>query len=259
MRRLASLRRWPAIVAAIALGVIASKVLVEDVLGLTWTGFVQRFVASPSPLSAAAILALLTVDLLVPVPSSVVMIVSGGVFGIAGGASLALAGSLLGNYLGFEAARRYGRDAMRRFVGDAQLERMEEVFARRGALAVVVSRPLPILMETFSIAAGLSGMRRSTFVLASLTGTAPIVVVYAYAGSRAVAEGTLVPAVVMLVAVVAAGWALASPLGFRVHLLAKRRPVHPEQLGGSQLVASGNRQRLAHERLLPKPDDVVKE
>lgn len=254
-----SLRRWPAVVALIALAVVASKVVAEDFLGLTWEGFLRQFVTSPSPLAAGALVGLLSIDLLLPVPSSLVMILSGAIFGPIPGALLSLAGSLAGNLLGFEVARRYGRPATRRFVGDEQLARMHAVFARQGGLAIVVSRPLPVLMETMSVAAGLSGMQRSTFLLASLAGTAPIVFVYAYAGSRSMAEGTLVPAIVMLLGVVAAGWLVARTLGWRMHLLAKGRPVDAEHLRRSELVAAGDGQRLANEPLLDQPDDVVEQ
>jgi uncharacterized membrane protein YdjX (TVP38/TMEM64 family) len=217
------LRRWPAVIAGIALVVIASKVVVEDLLGLTWMGIVREFVTTPSLSAAALIVGLLTVDLLVPVPSSVLMILSGAVFGIVPGGLLALAGSLAGNILGFEAARRYGRDATRRVIGDAQLARMQAVFARHGALAILVSRPLPVLMETLSVAAGLSGMGRAAFLAASLAGTVPVVFVYSWAGSRSIGEGTLVPAIVMLIAVAAGGWLLSWPI-----LRARRSPAASE-------------------------------
>jgi uncharacterized membrane protein YdjX (TVP38/TMEM64 family) len=49
-------------------------------------------------------------------------------------------------------------------------------------------------------------MTRRVFLIASLLGTAPIVFVYAYAGAVSRQTGSLVPAMVMLVAVAAFGW-----------------------------------------------------
>jgi uncharacterized membrane protein YdjX (TVP38/TMEM64 family) len=72
------------------------------------------------------------------------------------------------------------------------------------------------VMETASVVAGLSRMPRSTFLLASLVGTAPIAVIYAYAGALSRQTGSLVPAVVILVAVAA-----ASALWFRARLAAR--------------------------------------
>jgi uncharacterized membrane protein YdjX (TVP38/TMEM64 family) len=204
-------RGWHVLVVITAAAIVLSKLLIEDVYGLTWSEVLTRLVA-PSPGSALIIFGLLTVDLLVPVPSSVVMILSGAIFGVVPGGCLSLVGSFAGNYLGFELARRYGRRAANRFVGAVQLDRLQQTFSGHGALAVVVSRPLPIMMETLSVVAGLSGMRRSTFVGASVAGTTPVAFVYAYAGSRAITEGTIVPAIVILITVVAAGWLLARPL-----------------------------------------------
>ena len=95
----------------------------------------------------------------------------------------------------------YYRGVSGRIVGEAEIRRLERVFARHGAAAVVITRALPVVMETMSVVAGLSAMRRSTFLLASVAGTAPIVVVYAYAGAVSREMGSLIPAVVMLIAV----------------------------------------------------------
>jgi uncharacterized membrane protein YdjX (TVP38/TMEM64 family) len=84
--------------------------------------------------------------------------------------------------------------------------RLNAVLARHGAAAVVVTRALPVVMETMSLVAGASAMRRQTFLWASVLGTAPIVLIYAYAGATARDTGNLVPAMVILVAVAAAAW-----------------------------------------------------
>ena len=217
MRDPAKPRSWPIVIVGIAAVVILSKVLVEDVLGLTWATLLSRPLSRPGPGTAAAIVGVLTIDLLLPVPSSLVMIASGALFGSLTGGCLSLAGSLAGNYLGFEAARAFGRRATERWIGRAQLDRMERAFARHGALAIVATRPLPIVMETLSVAAGLSNMRRSTFLLASVVGTAPVVFVYAYAGAASLSSGTVLPAVVILAAVLSGGWAVARALGLRVY------------------------------------------
>jgi uncharacterized membrane protein YdjX (TVP38/TMEM64 family) len=49
-------------------------------------------------------------------------------------------------------------------------------------------------------------MKRSTFLVASAIGTAPIVIVYAYAGAVSREMDSIVPAIVIIIAVAAAGW-----------------------------------------------------
>jgi uncharacterized membrane protein YdjX (TVP38/TMEM64 family) len=158
--------------------------------------------------SVAGVFGLLLADLLVPVPSSAIMILSGAMFGVAGGAALSLAGSLAGNFLGFELSRRYGRSVALRLVSARDLERAHDVFMRTGVAAIAISRPLPVVMETLSVAAGLASMSRAQFLAASLVGTAPVAVLYACAGAWSLEAGTLLPAVIMLVAVLAGGWSL---------------------------------------------------
>ena len=51
-------------------------------------------------------------------------------------------------------------------------------------------------------------MNRGSFLAASVFGTAPIVVIYAYAGAVSRQTGSLVPAVIMLIAVAGLGWIL---------------------------------------------------
>ena len=117
------------------------------------------------------------------------MVLSGAAFGVAWGSLVALVGSIAGEWIGFELVRRYGRGVSRGFVGADEFERFSVFFERHGTLAVMLTRPLPVVMETMSLVAGLSTMSRAAFLGASLAGTAPIVVIYAYAGAVSRAGG----------------------------------------------------------------------
>jgi uncharacterized membrane protein YdjX (TVP38/TMEM64 family) len=191
---------------AIVVVVIVSKVVVEDIAGLSLESMAEGWLAHAGAGSAVLIVMLLVLDVFFPVPSSLVMILSGAAFGVGGGAALALVGSIAGEWLGFELVRRYGGRAATWLMGDGNLEPFERFFQRHGFAAVIVTRPLPIVMETMSLVAGLSAMPRSAFLGASLVGTTPIVLVYAYAGAFSRETGSLVPAAIILTAVTGAGW-----------------------------------------------------
>jgi uncharacterized membrane protein YdjX (TVP38/TMEM64 family) len=195
------MKRSLLLITAVAVAVIASKLLIENVMGVDLEGAAAAWVANAGTGSALMVVALLGIDLFLPVPSSFVMILSGAAFGVLWGSLLSLVGSVGGEWLGFELVRRYGRGVSGRLVGDVEIRRLERLFARHGAAAVVITRALPVVMETMSVVAGLSAMRRSTFLFASVAGTAPIVVIYAYAGAVSREMGSLIPAVVMLIAV----------------------------------------------------------
>ncbi|TAK15615.1 MAG: TVP38/TMEM64 family protein [Acidobacteria bacterium] len=194
------------LIVGVAAAVIASKLLVENVLGIDLEGLVEGWMANAGAGSAAVLVALLAADLFLPVPSSLIMVLSGAAFGVVWGSVFSLVGSIGGEWLGFELVRRYGVSASRRIVGDEDLEKMRAVMARHGAAAVLVTRALPVVMETMSVVAGLSRMSRRSFLLASLAGTLPVVVVYAYAGAVSREISSIVPAVVMLVAVAGGAW-----------------------------------------------------
>lgn len=200
------MKRWIVLVVAVAAFVVASKVLLEDVLGLGLEPLADAWLDRAGVGSAAVIVALLVADVLLPVPSSFVMVFSGAAFGVAAGSALALAGSIAGEWLGFELARRHGRAMAARLVGDDEIDRLAGFFARHGTTAVIMTRPLPVVMETISIIAGLSDMSRRRFLGASFLGTAPIVVVYAYAGAMSRRVGNILPAAVILATMIGAGW-----------------------------------------------------
>lgn len=200
------MKRALILVGAVAMAVAASKLLIENLLGISLEPTATRWIQQAGSGSALAIVTLLAIDIFLPVPSSVVMVLSGAAFGTVWGGLLSLVGSVGGEWLGFELVRRYGRRLSSRLVSDEEAARLGAVVDRHGVAAIVVTRALPIVMETLSVVAGLSGMRRSAFLIASLLGTAPIVFVYAYAGAVSRQTGSLVPAFVMLAAVAGAGW-----------------------------------------------------
>jgi uncharacterized membrane protein YdjX (TVP38/TMEM64 family) len=200
------MKRWLTLAGAVAAIVVMSKLLIEDVLGLTFESALEGWMADAGTGSAVTVLALLAADIVLPVPSSLIMVLSGAAFGLVWGSVLSLVGSIGGEWLGFELVRRYGRGMSRRLVGDDEVRQLERLFVRYGAAAIVVTRALPIVMETMSVVAGLSGMRRSTFLTASIVGTLPIVVIYAYAGAVSRQTGSIVPAVIILIAMAGAAW-----------------------------------------------------
>jgi uncharacterized membrane protein YdjX (TVP38/TMEM64 family) len=134
--------------------------------------------------AGAASFALLTGDVVLPVPSSALMILNGSLFGPAGGALLSLAGSEAAALLGFAIGRR-GGPALARFASPAAREHVAQIVQQRGALAIVVTRPLPVIAETAAILAGAAGMRFGPFAFAAALGSLPPSLAYALVGAYA--------------------------------------------------------------------------
>ena len=144
---------------------------------------------------------LLIVDAVVPVASSVVMISLGALFGAPLGIALAWLGRFGMAIAGFAIGRR-ASGLMRRLLGEHEHARARALVERRGAFAIVLSRPIPLVAETVTIIAGASGMPWRRALLASAVGTLPEAVVYGLAGSLSARfdEGAVVWIVMLLVA-----------------------------------------------------------
>ena len=145
--------------------------------------------------------ALLVADVFLPVPSSIVMIANGALFGVVAGTALSLAGSLGAAALGFLVGRRSGR-LIERLVSPAEKVRADALLARWGALAVLVTRPLPLLAETVAILAGASPLGWGRLLGASFAGALPSCLLYALTGatSRGFGSGVLMFGIVLAVA-----------------------------------------------------------
>jgi uncharacterized membrane protein YdjX (TVP38/TMEM64 family) len=138
---------------------------------------------------ASAVAALLGVGLLIadvvlPVPSSLIMVAHGALFGAFVGTILSLIGSLGAALLGFAIGRRGGR-LLERLVSAEERERVNKMLVKWGALAIVATRPLPVLAETVAILAGASPISLKKLVLASLVGSLPPALLYALTGALA--------------------------------------------------------------------------
>lgn len=157
---------------------------------------------------------LLVVDVVAPVPASLVMVANGALFGIVIGALLSTVGSIGAFAAGFALGRR-GTLTMARVLGDEQARRADAMLHRHGALAVAVTRPLPILAETTALLAGASTMSWSRALAAAATGVIPQAIVYALVGAAwtSFAPESLAFLAVVLVAFVVWGLMARLPRG----------------------------------------------
>lgn len=151
--------------------------------------------------AASAGVGLLVADVFIPVPSSLIMIAHGALFGIALGTVLSLAGSLGCAALGFALGRR-GGNLIARLVTAEEKAKADALLAKYGSLAVLVTRPLPLLSETVAILAGASPMGWGRMLLAALAGSIPASLLYALTGatSRSFGSGVLMMGLVVALA-----------------------------------------------------------
>lgn len=141
-----------------------------------------------APLLFAAIYAVLT---LTPVPVTLLSIAAGVLFGLPVGLAAVLAGALAGAVAGFAVARVLGREALAR-VGGARVARLDALLRRRGLLAVVGLRLVPLLpFTTLNLAFGLTAVGIRDYVVGTAVGILPAATAYVTIGAYGSTPGSL--------------------------------------------------------------------
>lgn len=155
--------------------------------------------------------ALLTGDVLLPVPATLVMMANGALFGVAAGTALSLAGSLGAAWFAFALGRR-GGPLIDRLVPEDERRRADAMLERWGDLAIVVTRPVPIVAETVAILAGTSPLTWRRMTLATLGGALPASLLYALAGATAASFDNAVLVFGLVLVVAGAFWVVGRRL-----------------------------------------------
>lgn len=146
---------------------------------------------------------LLLSDIFIPVPSSVIMIGHGAVFGVLWGTLLSwtasVGGTMIGWWIGHRGSRLIGK-----VVSPAEKETANIFLQQWGTLAIVISRFIPFISETVAIMSGATSIGWKRVLLATFVGTLPAALIYAIAGTVTtnLASGFLVMIAVVTLAAV---------------------------------------------------------
>jgi uncharacterized membrane protein YdjX (TVP38/TMEM64 family) len=133
---------------------------------------------------ALCLVAGIAVILVVPVvPATVLQVGAGLVFGPWFGFALTLLGDLIGSLVGFFVARYWGEKFLRQRLSPAEQTALDDLTARITPTGMLLLRVLPGPAYTVvSFAAGCSRMRWWHYLIASLVGVAPGLLVLTVAG-----------------------------------------------------------------------------
>lgn len=134
---------------------------------------------------AITLMTLLALDLLLPLPSSALLMLAGNLFGTGLGGAIGCAGSIASAWLGFALCRRFGLPAFRRICGEAETARLAESLGRLSPWLILATRGAPMLAELAACLAGLAAWPTGRFLFCVALGTAPIAWIYAAAGAHA--------------------------------------------------------------------------
>lgn len=204
------MKRYAIVASIIALCVLVSFLIVEALGIPILTDPSDRL--NEGGIGAAVLGAgLLLADVFIPIPSSVIMIAHGAVFGILWGTLLSWSASVGGAMIGWWVGHR-GSGLMNRIVSPAEKESAHAFLHRWGVMAIVISRFIPVIAETVAIMSGTTPLGWKRVLIAASIGTLPAALIYAIAGTVTtdLASGFLVMIGVVILA--AATWLIGKRL-----------------------------------------------
>ena len=192
LKGLAKWRRTGALLVGVCVVIIVPFILWEEPI----EAFFQDFGALEGQarwLSAAILFGALALDIFLPVPSSLVSTLFGMLLGVGWGwlgSFLAMnVSAAIGYWLG---AR--GSALARRALGEAESALLTDFFARRGPMALVALRAVPVLAEASCLFAGMARAPVGKSALALLLGNAAVSLMYALVGAWGREVDAMLPA-----------------------------------------------------------------
>jgi len=122
--------------------------------------------------------------LLVPIPSEIVLLATGIIWGVFGGGVMGIVGSMAAALLCFYISKKGGRPLVKKFVGDKAIDLADNFIHKYGMGAIIVARFLPfIAFDPISYASGLVDMDVKKYSIGTFIGSIPRAFFYSWLGS----------------------------------------------------------------------------
>jgi uncharacterized membrane protein YdjX (TVP38/TMEM64 family) len=203
--------------------VLAVPIVPLLIWGELFAGLVAQWQTAPPPqwMLAAAVIAILASDIVLPVPSGPVSTLAGAGLGAMWGTLACWLGMTIGATAAFALARRWGRPLAQRLAPAEDLARMSAACQRHDVWMLLATRPLPILAEACVLMCGTLQSSWPRFLAAVATSNLAIAAAYAAMGRYAIASGWLPLAVCVSLAV-----PVALTLGVRRTMRPRDRSCH---------------------------------
>lgn len=120
-----------------------------------------------------------------PIPSELVQIVGGLLYGLWWGSFFSLTGILITSYIGYSIAVKGGARVVAAAIGENNVIAMERFINKYGIWAMVIGRGIPFIpFDLLTYGAGLVKMKPKDFFFGTLIGTIPRAIFYAYIGNN---------------------------------------------------------------------------
>lgn len=177
--------RWPLLIIA---GVVAIASILAWRLGYFETERRNQLIAAVgdvrgSPTASAIFIGCWVLAVVLCLPTTVLTIVGGALFGTTRGALYSWSAALIGTVVAHSIAGKFNADAVRRLFGKHHL--LETLRSRADVPFLIRMRLMPIApFGVLDYVAGLAGVPTRTILLATAIGVGPGILAYAFAGDR---------------------------------------------------------------------------
>ena len=149
-----------------------------------WTNYFLN--SSPPKLVLGLVIGgLLAIDILAPVPSSIISTASGYFLGFIMGTLISLTGMTISCIIGYILGSKFGNPISKKFVGDLEINKLEKLQNKYGNWIIIISRAVPVMSEASIFMAGIGHMPLNRFVLLILLSNLGISLVYTGIGAYA--------------------------------------------------------------------------
>jgi len=199
--------RWTALVLVVLLFILVPYLLFATQLE-TWTESFLEAAQDRTALIAIFLGGLLALDIVLPIPNSLVSTAAGFLLGFVPGTLVAWIGNTISCIIGYWLGLRFGRPVANKMVGADEVERLEKAAGRVGDWVIIICRAVPVMGEASVLFAGMSQMSWGRFLLLVSLANLGMSAIYAAVGAFAASVNTfllaflgaiLVPAIAMLI------------------------------------------------------------
>ena len=160
-------------------------------------------------LNSLLVIFALAADVFLPIPNGVTNTFAGAILGFYLSIPIIWMGLTLGSIIGFAIGKYAAKPLAKKVLSQEDLERSEEAAKEFGVSILLIARPAPVLAEVSTVAAGLAGMKWTTFLTAMILSNLLISVVYAFIGTAALTSQSALIAFIGIAVIPFLFWLLA--------------------------------------------------
>lgn len=151
---------------------------------------VQSYVSSFGKLAPIVYIIIFALVPLTLFPDSILAIGGGLIFGLGKGYIYTLIGALIGASLSFYISRKLGRNFVKKLTKE-KLDNIEDMINSKGFFVVLILRLIPLFpFDIISYGAGLTSIKYKDFLIATIIGTIPGILVFTNIGAQSVNIGS---------------------------------------------------------------------